>query len=96
MKKILSILFAGCGAMFRVLMRKKNRIKPDFQDDLFQLFDDAVDEIYELKAELSASGGIDYELARGEIGDAMAFLAAMARSCNRKIRESKQNVGKLG
>ena len=93
-REIDAVLAAGENAARDVLMRDKNLCKGPFEKSLMKLFDLADIEMSELETELQKRDKmklcIDYEATRGEVGDCIAYLSAMAKLLDELIAEEKR------
>ena len=85
------IVNAMTDAVYDVLDRPKNIVKPVFTEDIGELFCRAKEEMQELADEIFDYDRIgeqgDYAKTRAEAADTCAYLAALIYACDKRIRD---------
>ena len=85
------IVNAATDAVYDVLDRPKNIVKPIFTEDIGELWFRAADEIGELRSEVFRDDDgteVDYEKTRAEAADTIAYLAALIYACDKRISDA--------
>lgn len=85
------IVNAMTDAVYDVLDRPKNIVKPVFTQDIGELYFRAVEEMAELRTEVfmdDNGSGYDYAKTRAEAADVCAYLAALIFACDRRLNDA--------
>ena len=90
-KEIGDIIRAGSRAVYHVLTNPKNIQKEPFSHDLVSLVNAADAELVETEDEIFEKTAVNYQAARLEAADTIAYLCAIIAECDRRIADEETN-----